>query len=237
MLSMWAFSVMMLSDTHCWNMLSLVWMDSSIDQSSVCRVKARVAASSLELWRRAFSDLISLQSGESKPLRAFFNGGCDCLLDAAVKGLFNGVCYRVLDVRGKGRCIHLIVECSQNLAETTENIIRAYCGGRCNSGVDQTGLCGTEWVNSRAAIKGHGVAVSAGGSHIIVKRHIDHLFSGKSHIVPEAGGMSHVVIVDCFILSAGKSHIIIVERCIVVEGEEWLGFVLRACTCLPKARV
>ncbi len=113
-------------------------------------------------------------------VKGFFNGGCDCLLDAC----------------GKGRHIHLIVKFSQNLAETIENIISAYCGGGCNSGVDQTSLCGTERVASRAAIKGRGMIVSARGRHIVVERHINLLSASKSYIVSEAGGMSHIVIID-----------------------------------------
>jgi hypothetical protein len=111
-----------------------------------------------------------------------------------------------------------------------KNIIRAYCGGGCDSGVNQTSLCGTERVVTRAAIKGHDVVLFARGSHIIVERRIDLLFTGKSHIFPEASGISHVVIVTSFISSASKSHIIIVERCIVVGGEEWLGCVVCSCT-------
>ncbi len=67
-----------------------------------------------------------------------------------------------------------------------------------------------------------------GGSHIVVERHIDLLSTGKSHIFPEAGGMSHVVIVNSFISSAGKSHMIIVEGVLLLGVRSgWdLSFVL-----------
>jgi hypothetical protein len=158
----------------------------------------------------------------------------------AIEDLFNRVSNCLLDAHGKGRCIHLIVKFSQNLVETTKNLIRAYPGSGCNSGVDQTSLCGMERVVSEAASKGHGVVMSAGGSHTVIKRCTDLLSAGKSHIIPKAGGVSHIIIVDSFILSAskshifpkagGKSHIDIVKWCIDVGGEEWLGFVLRPRT-------
>ncbi len=64
-----------------------------------------------------------------------------------------------------------------------------------------------ERVVSKAASTGHGVVMSARGSHIVIKRCIDLLSAGKSHIIPKAGGVSHIIIINSFILSASKSHI------------------------------
>ncbi len=76
-------------------------VDASIKCNDVVCHEARVAGLSLELSGRAFSDLILPQSRESKPSRAFFNRGCNRLLDAAVEGLFNVSCNPVLDACGK----------------------------------------------------------------------------------------------------------------------------------------
>ncbi len=114
-------------------------------------------------------------------IKSFFNGGCDCLLDAAVEGLFNGNCDHVLDACGKGRRIHLILT---NLAKTRENIIRAYCGDGYDSGVNQTSLCGTEKVISKAAIKGHGVVVSIGGATLLTKRLLTSCLPAKAILSP-----------------------------------------------------
>ncbi len=140
--------------------------------------------------------------------------------ETAIEGLFDRGFNRFLDACGEGRQIHLIVEFSQDLAETTEDFIRVYCGGGCNAGVNQTSLCGTGRVIAEAASKSHSVIVSAGGMYIVAERRISIISAGKSHIVPEA---------------SGKSLIVVVEWCIAVGGEEGLESILCACTLRPEA--